>query len=61
MAGEITLANPPPIPLAAAISSPDAPIFSAVVRWIPVNMAIADVSDPLIKPDISPRNGATAG
>ncbi|OQB40467.1 MAG: hypothetical protein BWY06_01168 [Candidatus Latescibacteria bacterium ADurb.Bin168] len=61
LAGEITLARPPPMPLAAAITRPIAPIFPAVSRCSLVNMAIADASDPLTKPAKSPRNGAIAG
>ena len=38
LAGEMTLASPPPIPLAAAISSPAAPMRSAVERWSGVNV-----------------------
>jgi len=44
LAGDITLASPPPMPLAAATSSPSAPIFSEVVRWSLVRIASDDAS-----------------
>ena len=61
LAGEMTLASPPPMPLAAAMSNPAAPIFSAVERCNAVNMAIEEVSEPLTNPPNSPRNGAMNG
>ena len=60
-AGEMTLAKPPPMPLAAATRSPLAPILSAVARCRSVSMAMDEVSEPLIKPPSSPRKGAMTG
>ena len=58
LAGPKTEASPPPMPAAAAMSRPLAPIWLAAERLRPVSMAMDELSEPLITPANNPRYGA---